>query len=113
VALRVAPLASYGRGARAAARRAHTIGTDLTLEASAGCGEGVAGDLFIYMDGLGVLAEIVKARKASRTVALERALACVFANMACQMFASCKTQLTRWKIGAKEALALLLLGGAL
>lgn len=43
---------------------ANSISADLALEARACCGERVDRNIFIYMDSLGVLAEVVEAGEA-------------------------------------------------
>ena len=48
-----------------------SVGTDLALEAGASGGQRVAGYVFIAMDGLGVLAQIVQSRKSPTAVTLK------------------------------------------
>jgi len=55
-----------------------SFGADLSLEAGAGGGKRVDRDIFVYVDGLGVLTEVVEAGEATGTVALEGSLASVF-----------------------------------
>lgn len=74
---RTAGTAASGR-ARPVAGLSYTLGANLPLEARAGGGEGVHGDVFVDVNGLGVLAEVIEAGEAAGAVALERSLAGVF-----------------------------------
>lgn len=65
------------RGA-GSARLANPVRPDLSLEPGTGCCQGIDGDIFVDMDGLGVLAKVVQTREAPRAMALEGAFACVF-----------------------------------
>jgi hypothetical protein len=98
-------------GTGAVRRRSHTVGADLPLEPGAGSGQRVSWDVFVNMDGLCMLPQIVKTREAPRAMALERALASVLADVSSQMLAPCETQVAGWVVGAKEALSFLLFGG--
>lgn len=92
-------------------RWAHPLRPDLPLKSRPRGRQRIPGDLFIHMDRLRVLSEIVEAGEAPRAVALEGALARVFADMAGQMFASSETQVAGREIGAEEALSFLLFRG--
>ncbi len=119
------------RRSSGSARLAHPVGPDLPLEAGAGGGERVDGDVFVDVHGLRVLAQIVEAREPPRTVALEGTLARVFPNnivvvsprvladegdgvclpdVASKVFAPCKTQVAWRIVCAVKPLRLLLLG---
>lgn len=87
----------------------HSIGANLTLEASAGGRQRITGYFLIHMHSLCVLPQVIKSGKSSRTVALERALSGMFSNMASQMLAPCETQVAWREIGTVESLSLLLL----
>lgn len=71
-------LAAGRRRARSRSRRTDPIGADLALETGPRRGEGVARDLFVDVDRLCVLAEIVQAGKAAGTVALKGTFARMF-----------------------------------
>lgn len=67
------------RSRRACATRlSHPVGSDLALESCSGGGEGVDGNVFVDMHSLCMLAQVIKAREAPRTVALKRSLSRVF-----------------------------------
>lgn len=57
-----------------------SIGPYCPLKSGTGGSEGVVRDIFIYMDGLGVLSEIVEAGEFSLAVALEGSLAGMFSR---------------------------------
>jgi hypothetical protein len=54
------------------------------LKPGAGSGQRVAWNIFIHMDGLRMLPEVVKSRKPSRAMTLEGSFACVLASP-CQL----------------------------
>ena len=74
-------------------------------------GEGITGNLFVYVYGLGVLSQVVQAREPSRAVALEWTFTSVFSNMARKMLAPGETQRARRKVRTEESLAFLFLRG--
>lgn len=74
----VATVASQGRCARTACGWADPVGPDLSLEPRAGRRQRVSGNVFVDVDGLSVLPEVVESREAARAVTLERSFAGVF-----------------------------------
>lgn len=99
------------RSGTRATLRPDAVGPDLTLEARAGRGQGISGDLFVDVDRLGMLTEIVQPREATGAMALKRALARVFANVPREMLAPGEAQSAWREVGAEEPLALFLLLG--
>jgi hypothetical protein len=74
-----ATLAGHGTGAWAAIpRRAYSVGPDLTLEPCAGSSKRVAWYVFVHVDGLRVLAEIVKTGEPARAVTLKGSFSGMF-----------------------------------
>jgi hypothetical protein len=59
----------------AAPWRSYTVSPDLPLEPGASCGQRFCRNVFVDMDCLCMLSQIVEPRKASRAVALEGPLA--------------------------------------
>jgi hypothetical protein len=57
--------------------RSYAVGPYLALEPRAGRGERFGRDVFVDVDGLSVLSEVVQARESSRAVALEGSFASV------------------------------------
>jgi hypothetical protein len=57
-----------------------------------------------------MLSEVVETRKPSGAVTLKGTFTSVFTNVSCQVLTSCEAQIARRKVGAEEALSLLLLG---
>lgn len=68
---------SSGRGPGPASSL-YPVSADLPLISRTGSRQGVERYVFVYVDGLGMLSEIVEAGESSLAVALERALAGVF-----------------------------------
>lgn len=75
----VAPCASQRTGTGAIPGWSYTVGADLSLESGAGRGEGVPWDVFIDVDCLRMLAQVVESGESSGTMALKRAFTCVLA----------------------------------
>jgi len=74
---------SAGGGTGSRARLSHSVGPDLTLESSSACCERVVGNVFVDMNCLGVLSQVIKTGESSSAVALKRPLAGVF-SVRCQ-----------------------------
>lgn len=72
------PRTERARAAATPRTRTDPVGADLALVASPRGGERVAGDVFVDVDGLGVLAEVVEAGEPTVAVALERPFTGVF-----------------------------------
>ena len=64
---------------RAAPWRSYTVSPDLPLEPGASCGKRLCRNVFIDMDRLCMLSQVVEPREASGAVALEGPLASVLA----------------------------------
>lgn len=56
----------------------YPVGANLPLVSRAGGGQRIERYVFVYVDGLGMLSEVVETRESSLAVALKRALASVF-----------------------------------
>ena len=73
------PAGTPGRaGSSTLAGLPHPLGADLALKSSAARGKGIVGNVFVYVDRLGVLPQVIEARESSATVAHEWSLASVF-----------------------------------
>ena len=72
--------APQGAGARSTGGGTGTIGADGTDEARGGGGEGAVGDVFVDVDGVGVLTQVVETGEAAGAVTLEWPFAGVFAE---------------------------------
>lgn len=80
MAATVAALTVERRRPRPAVRWPDAIGANLSLESGpSGC-QRVPGDIFVDVNRLGVLSEVIQPRKAAGAVALERSLAGVFST---------------------------------
>ena len=67
-----------GRRSPGSPSLSNSVGSNLPLEPCARRGEGVHRDVFVDVHGLGMLSEIVEARKSSGAVTLKGALPSVF-----------------------------------
>lgn len=91
--------------------RAYAISPDLSLEPCSSRGKGIGRNLFINMNRLSMLAEVVQTGEAAVAMTLEWTFSSMLPNMTSQMLASSKTQIAGWIARAEEPLALLLAGG--
>jgi hypothetical protein len=105
----MAPLAAPCAGSRTTLG-SDPVGSDLTLEAGPGGGEGVPGNLLIDVDGLRMLPQIIEAREPPRAMALKRTLPRMLSDMSSEMFTARETQHTGRKVGAEKSLPFLLFG---
>jgi len=60
---------------------AHSVRPDLALKPGSGGRKRVHRNVFVYVNSLRMLSQVVETREATRAVALKRALAGVFPNM--------------------------------
>lgn len=104
-------LSGQGAGAGSTASRAQPVRPNLSLIASAGSGERLCGNVFVDVDGLSMLAEVVKSRESSITMTLKRALSCMLPDVTSKMFTPSKAEIAGGEVSAEEFLALLLLAG--
>jgi hypothetical protein len=121
------PYATGGRGT-SSAWLADSVGSDLPLKSSPGSCQRINRNIFVDVYRLRVLAQVIQAREASRTMTLERSLASMFPtkesafkctcaeesneklpNVSSQMFAPREAQIARRIIDAVEPLRLLFL----
>ena len=83
------PAVAAERGrSRPVGRRTHSVRSDLSLKPRAGSGKRITRYLFVNVDGLSVLAQVVQSGEPTRTVALEWPLTGMFARqlLACARF---------------------------
>jgi hypothetical protein len=65
---------------RAVARRSHSVGSDLSLEAGSRCSKRLGGYIFVDVYSLSMLPQIIESGEAPRAVALEWPFARVLAR---------------------------------
>ena len=70
--------AAGGRGSCPATCRSDPVGPNLPLESSSRCGKRVDRDVFVDVNRLGVLSQVIQPRESPRAVALKGTLASMF-----------------------------------